>query len=134
MGCPRRADRLPRHGHGRAALAATPGHYQCRAHEGLIPRTYRGSEGRPHQKAHYTGGHAARPKGVRRRAYLDATTRCRRCGLTLEERRVTHPAETWDAGHVVPGQVNGELVPEHSSCNRSAGVKAMLARYSGYDW
>ena len=70
-----------------------------------LPGSSRGPDGRAYTKAHYAGRHAAKAKGVRRRAYPDAATRCRRCGLTLEERRVTHPAETWDAGHVIAGQV-----------------------------
>ena len=100
----------------------------------LVPASSKGPDGRSVTQAHYAGRFAVKAKGVRRRAYADPTTRCRRCGLTLEERRVTHPAETWDAGHVTAGQVNGELVAEHASCNRAAGARAMLHRYSGFDW
>jgi hypothetical protein len=96
----------------------------------LMPGSSRDPDGRSRTKAHYAGRYAVKARGVRRRAYLDATTTCRRCGLTLEERRVTHPADTWDAGHVVAGQVNGEL----ASCNRAAGARAVARKYSGYDW
>lgn len=57
---------------------------------------------------------------VRAQAYANAATRCRRCGLTLAERRLTHPRATWDAGHPDPGQTG--YAPECSSCNRSAGA------------
>ena len=75
-----------------------------------------------------------RARAVRMAAYLNPETKCRRCGLTLEQRRVTHPHDTWDAGHVVDGEVGGALAPEHASCNRSAGIRARMTRYSGYDW
>jgi hypothetical protein len=100
----------------------------------LVAGTSKGRGGRWVTKAHYKGRYATKARGVRRRAYLDATTTCRRCGLTLEARRVTHPAETWDAGHVVDGEAGGALVAEHASCNRAAGARAARAKYSGYDW
>ncbi len=99
-----------------------------------MPGHVQGPDGRWHKKAHYKGTYKVRAAGVRRRAYLDATTTCRRCGLTLEARRATHPNETWEAGHVVDGQVGGELAPEHASCNRAAGARAVARKYTGYDW
>ena len=74
------------------------------------------------KRAHYRGDYAARSAAVRAAAYRNPTTTCWRCGLTLDEKRQTHPKVTWDAGHVVDGAVGGLLLPEHSSCNRSAGA------------
>ena len=55
---------------------------------------------------------------VRANAYANPNTRCRRCGLTLEERQALHPHKriTWDCGHPAP------YAPEHSDCNRAAGA------------
>jgi hypothetical protein len=99
-----------------------------------MPGHTQGPGGRRTRRPHYAGNYKVRAAAVRRRAYLDPTTRCRRCGLTLEERRVTHPADNWDAGHLHDGEVGGALVAEHTSCNRAAGARAMMAKYSGYDW
>ena len=88
-------------------------------------------------KAHHTDPAYRRAAAiVRAQAYGDDSTRCRRCGLTLAEARLTQPSVTWDAGHVVDGLVWPlALVPEHSSCNRSAGATALnVRRGSGYDW
>ena len=72
---------------------------------------------------------------VRSAAYSDGSTRCARCGKTLDEGRLSHPRATWDAGHVIDGDLSAGLVAEHSSCNRSAGARAGNAkRGSGYDW
>jgi hypothetical protein len=99
-----------------------------------MPGHTQGPGSRWSRRPHYAGDYKVRARAVRRRAYLDPTTVCRRCGLTLEQRRVSHPADEWDAGHLNDGEVGGVLVPEHRSCNRAAGARAMLARYSGYDW
>lgn len=46
---------------------------------------------------------------------------CPKCG-----NRIT-PGQEWDAGHLADlatgGHPDGKRVPEHSSCNRSAGAK-----------
>ena len=86
------------------------------------------------KQPHYAGSYKRRAAALRRMAYLDVTTTCRRCGLTLEARRATHPHETWQAGHLVDGEVGGALVAEHASCNQAAGARARAKRYTGYDW
>ncbi len=58
---------------------------------------------------------------IRAQAYANPATRCRRCGLTLQQRRLTHPKATWDCGHPDPGDHG--YAPECSYCNRSAGAK-----------
>lgn len=73
---------------------------------------------------HYRGDYARRAANVRRAAYLDPNTRCRRCGRTLNQHpphRNGTPA-TWDAGHIHDGQIDGPLAPEASTCNRTAGA------------
>lgn len=72
--------------------------------------------------AHYRGRYHVESRKVRQAANADPSTRCRRCGLTLAERRRTHPKDRWTAGHLVDGQVGGRLVPEHRSCNSAAGA------------
>lgn len=74
--------------------------------------------GRP--KAHHRGTHQADSARIRDAAYRDPTTRCRRCGLTLAEKRLEKPNDGWDAGHPEIGEVG--LAAEHISCNRSAGA------------
>lgn len=61
---------------------------------------------------------------IRAQAYGNPSTTCWRCGLTLDEVRRTKPRTTWDAGHIVDGDLSAGLRPEHSSCNRSAGASA----------
>jgi hypothetical protein len=100
----------------------------------LMPGATQGPGSRWSRRPHYGGDYKVRARAVRRRAYLDPTTVCRRCGLTLEERRVTHPADEWDAGHEVAGEVGGQLAPKHASCNRAAGARSQQTRYSSYSW
>lgn len=69
--------------------------------------------------AHRRGSYQRRAAAVRAAAYSDSTTVCWRCGLTLDAK----PGDTWDAGHEHDGDPNSRLLPEHSSCNRSAGGK-----------
>lgn len=58
---------------------------------------------------------------IRAAAYANASTTCRRCGLTLAERRRTHPTDVWQCGHPDrPGDIG--YAPEHRSCNTSAGA------------
>ena len=61
---------------------------------------------------------------VRAVAYGDPTTRCWRCGMTLEQVKRTKPHATWDAGHLVDGDLLAGLRAECSPCNRSAGARA----------
>ena len=76
------------------------------------------------KRQHYTGNYQRRAAAIRAAAYANAATRCRRCGLTLEQVRRTNPKATWDAGHVIDGMVDGPLAAECSRCNRSAGAIA----------
>lgn len=79
--------------------------------------------------AHHRGTHQVTAKRVTDAAYRDPTTTCRRCGLTLAERRETHPTATWDAGHPDPGQTG--YAAECSHCNRSAGAAEGNRRRNG---
>lgn len=60
-------------------------------------------------------------------AYANPATRCRRCGMTLDERQAKYPTKriTWDCGHPAP------YAPEHSDCNRSAGARIGNANRHG---
>ena len=77
-------------------------------------------------RSHYTGSYPARSKRLRDEAHADPSTRCWRCGLTLAEEQVKHPGKpvTWHAGHVLDGNYLSPLMPEHSTCNMSAGARA----------
>jgi hypothetical protein len=79
---------------------------------------------------HHRGSYHRRSLALVAAAYRDPTTRCWRCGRTLAE----HPNTTtgnppkWSAGHVIKGQVDGQLLPEVLSCNvraENAHRKAM---------
>ena len=69
-------------------------------------------------KPHRRGTYQTEAAEVRRQAYANPDTRCRRCGLTLADK----PGDTWDAGHIHDGVPGSPLAAEHSSCNRSAGA------------
>lgn len=75
-------------------------------------------------KAHKVTGYAKAAALCRERAYADESTICWRCGLTLAQiRAMRSPKQvTWDAGHVVDGDLSAGLRPEHSYCNRRAGA------------
>lgn len=75
-------------------------------------------------RSHYRGSYDTRAKRVRDLAYGDPATTCWRCGRTLAQARASDPDVTWHAGHVFDGDPNSPLMPEHSSCNQSAGAKA----------
>jgi hypothetical protein len=76
-------------------------------------------------KPHHSGSYARRAAAVRAFANANPDTKCWRCGKTLEQhlphRNGRRP--TWQAGHVIDGQVNGLLMPEASTCNKSAGAR-----------
>ena len=72
---------------------------------------------------HHRINHGPRAKRLNDAANRDPSTRCWVCGLTLAEVRRIKPRATWTAGHVVDGQVGGELRPEHSCCNYSRGAR-----------
>lgn len=71
---------------------------------------------------HRRGSYQAEAKAVRDQANANPNTRCRRCGLTMAEIRIRKPHATWDAGHVIDGQIGGPLAPECSPCNRGHGA------------
>jgi len=85
--------------------------------------------------AHRSGDYQRRAAAVRAAAYADPTTRCWRCGKTLDQHK---PGTTWDAGHVIDGSPLSILAAEASSCNRSAGAAMGNRRRKGLtptrDW
>ena len=74
--------------------------------------------------AHYRGSYHVQSRLVRERAYADPTTRCWRCGHTLAEHapHKTGKPPRWTAGHVRDGDPTSPLLPEASTCNKSAGA------------
>lgn len=76
---------------------------------------------RDRRRQHYRGSYQRRARQVRAAANADPTTRCRRCRRTLAEILRHHPHAIWTAGHVIDGQVDGDLEAECSPCNYSAG-------------
>jgi len=79
-----------------------------------------------HNRTHYDQPYKVRAKALRRRANADPLTRCWRCGRTLAEEQARQPGKpvTWHAGHTVDGDNAAPLLPEHSTCNTSAGATA----------
>ena len=74
--------------------------------------------------AHHRGSYQLRARAVVNAARANPDTICWRCHRTLtqhEPHRNGTPA-TWTAGHLIDGQVNGELRAEASTCNKSAGA------------
>lgn len=71
---------------------------------------------------HHRGTYHVQAAHIRAMAYMDNTTRCWRCGQTLDEARQTHPRTKWTAGHLIDGQAGGALAAEHSHCNYAAGA------------
>jgi hypothetical protein len=83
----------------------------------------------------YQGGHDRHSRVIRAAAHADPTTRCPTCGLTLAERRATHPKATWDAGHLLDSTPGSPLIAQCSHCNRSQGAHfGNVKRAGGYDW
>lgn len=74
--------------------------------------------------AHYRGTYHVAAQRVRATAYADPTTRCWRCGRTLDQHaphKTGRPA-TWTAGHIIDSDPTSPLAPEASTCNKSAGA------------
>lgn len=71
---------------------------------------------------HHRGSYHRDSAKIRAAAYADPTTTCWRCGLTLEQKRKQKPRDKWTAGHVLDGVPGSPLLPEHASCNYSAGA------------
>lgn len=79
-----------------------------------------------HDRSHYDRAYKVRSAQVRKSAATDPLTRCWRCARTLAEEQARHPGKpvTWHAGHTVDGDRLAALLPEHSTCNQSAGATA----------
>jgi hypothetical protein len=76
--------------------------------------------------AHHRGGYQVQARRVTLAAYADPSTQCWRCGKTLNQ-HAPHKDGTparWTAGHLVDGAAGGDLAPEASVCNYSAGATA----------
>jgi len=73
---------------------------------------------------HHRGpGYTRRARNVRLSAYADPTTRCWRCGRTRAEH-----GQPWQAGHLIDGQIGGELRAECRECNARAGRELGMRR------
>lgn len=59
---------------------------------------------------------------IRTRANNDPLTRCWRCG------QLARHGDPWTAGHTRDGDNTSPILPEHRSCNSSAGAQAAAAR------
>lgn len=79
-----------------------------------------------HDRTHYDQPYKVRAKALRQRANADPLTRCWRCGRTLAEEQARQPSKpvSWHAGHTIDGDNTAPLLPEHSTCNTSAGATA----------
>lgn len=77
---------------------------------------------------HHRGRHQARAKAVTDAAYANPDTRCWRCGGRLFDRK---RGDRWEAGHLIGGQVDGELRAEHRSCNRADAARRTNAKRRG---
>lgn len=77
-------------------------------------------------RAHYRGTYGRRAREVRRRANADPSTRCWRCGRTLDQHEPHHDGRPphWQAGHLIDADPSSPLAPEASTCNTSAGATA----------
>lgn len=75
--------------------------------------------------AHYQGSYHVRSRLVREAAYADPSTRCWRCGRTLDQHppHKTGAPPRWTAGHVRDGDPTSPLLPEASTCNKTAGAR-----------
>lgn len=80
--------------------------------------------------AHHQGRYRTEAPRIVAAANADPETRCWRCGLRIHEcrpHRNGKPAH-WTAGHLNDGEVDGDLAPECSSCNASAGAQLAARR------
>lgn len=69
-----------------------------------------------HRRTHYTGTYTARARRLRIAATRDPYTICWRCG------QPARPGDPWQAGHLRDSDPTSPLLPEHRSCNTSAGA------------
>ena len=97
-------------------------HRQPCPHHGPAEQHERDAARRPGgRRAHYGGTYRRRAAAITAAANANPATRCRRCNRTMAEIHDEHPAAIWTAGHLVKGQVDGDLAPECSPCNYAAG-------------
>lgn len=89
--------------------------------------------GKPKQ-AHHRGTYHRRSRLVVAAARADLSTRCWRCNRTMAEIRKVKPRAIWTAGHLVDGQIEGELRPECSPCNFGAGGRLRHHKPHPWDW
>jgi hypothetical protein len=74
--------------------------------------------------AHYRGSYHVASRRVREAAAASPYTTCWRCGRTLAQHpphKTGKPAR-WTAGHLRDGDPSSPLLPEASTCNKSAGA------------
>lgn len=80
---------------------------------------------------HHKGTYHRRAAAIRAAAYANQATRCWRCHCDLHTIRTIgrgngdppHPRAKWTAGHLIDGQVDGDLRPECSPCNYGNGAR-----------
>lgn len=71
---------------------------------------------------HHKGTFHQESARIRAAAYADPTTRCWRCGRTLEQVRKVKPHAKWTAGHLIDSTPGAPLAAECSPCNYSHGA------------
>lgn len=73
---------------------------------------------------HYRGEYHVRAARLRAAATADPLTQCWRCVANGKPYRETlaRPGDPWQAGHLEDSTPGGVLLPEHRSCNASAGA------------
>lgn len=75
------------------------------------------------KKPHYRGSYHVQSRRIRQAAEADPSTRCWRCGLTMQQIRARKPKARWTAGHLIDGLKDGPLRAECSGCNYAAGAR-----------
>lgn len=72
--------------------------------------------------AHHRGTYPRRAAALNRAARNNPNTRCWKCGLTIDQiRHKDGKPARWTSGHVIRGQVGGELRHECSVCAATEG-------------
>lgn len=77
------------------------------------------------KKPWHAGSYHVTSRRIREQAAADPLTQCWRCGRTLDQHpphKTGKPAR-WTAGHVVDSDPTSPLLPEASTCNKSAGAR-----------
>lgn len=77
---------------------------------------------------HHRGTFPKASAWIRAQAYANPNTRCWRCFLTLPEAKAKWGQQVkWTAGHLIAGQVDGELAAECSHCNFGDSARRLNA-------